>query len=129
MILHDNGRSFYVTPAKELPRFPKELEQQAEAKMLAAETPDQTIEFLQWWGEQCSKREIPIPHLRTGESIVTLRRLLSKHDYATLQGAALMVLNNLADPLRDGYRHHMRYLASQMPEAMGLLARWEKKDA
>lgn len=128
MILHDNRTSVHVSLAREVPLFPARLEQAYEAvKLTQGMDFSADREFFHWWKKQCANRGIPVPST-SPENTVIVKRLLRKYDYATLKGAALMVLNNSSEPLVKGYRHHMRYLASQMPDALAMLARWEKKD-
>lgn len=126
MILHDGSSVCRIVPAREIPLFPRSLDQMYEAKKLDAEAPDQTNDFFQWWNKQCDRREIP-RCARSPENVAIVRRLLYKHGYQVLTGAALMVLNNLQEPLAN-YQHPMRYLAAKMPEALDLLARWERDE-
>lgn len=127
MILHEKGHSSHVTIAREVPLFPARLEQQYEARKMAAETPDRKLEFLWWWDDQCKIRELPRVRV-SAESMAILARLLRKYEFDTLKGAALMVLNNNNEALAKGYAHHMRFLASRMPDALAMLKRWERKD-
>jgi sugar phosphate isomerase/epimerase len=109
-----DGTTVIDVHVRAVPPFPASLAARLDAVRAAG--PDETVAFFDYWTQQCKMRELGVPR-RNPEDIVHVRRMLARHDLATLKAAALNFFNNFAEPLEERrYGHHMRLFAHHLPE-------------
>lgn len=73
-------------------------------------------DFLDGYARMCSRKGVARGKA-TGEDRVQVKRLLGQYDVPTLLRLADTFLSDeLADPLRGRYQHHMRLFAHHLPQ-------------